>query len=726
MDDRHRRAGRHLLVVTGALCVALWGMDRFGGFSADRMAVRWGASAGRAAGAVPEAEVAAGRPVLSLVVGEDDLHDPARGILSNVLEHGPAWERPGTVAFFDEGALKFATDVGVRVHGGGSRLTSERQGFRLYFRKRYGALQVPPGVLFGPEAQPIRRLVVHNDVRDRDPAWHLVNPIAYDIARAAGAIAPETLPARFYLNGEFQGMFVLTERVDEHFFAAHRGHGRVRAEQAEFADLWDWAAATRPLRMADVAQRVDLENLTRWFLAVAFCVTRDTYQSPGQFRDLTRDPGWFWVNWDMDISFRVWNADNYAFQLLPIGGPRPGRNPAEPRPTLLTALLTDDPDYRAYFAAEIDRMLNHRVTPAFLERTLDHYRGIATTLAPDDVAFLAPLAEFFARRPAFFRELTEVWLDTDPSQPLRVRTPPGVDITIDGDRIPPVFDGLYLPSHALRLTVARGSDAFGGWIVNGRPAGAELDLRLTVDEPTDVEVVGRDGTRMGFDEPRRPLRARESDWEASPPVWVPIPAGAFDEGCVPGDPDCDDDERVQHREVIERGFSMLATEVTVGQFAVFARRIDLRMPRQPTWVVDATHPVANVTWNEASAFCASYDGRLPTEKEWAYAARGGEPSRLFPWEGGFAGQANLQDRTGPDVFPSTSPVASFPPNGFGLFDMIGGVWEWTADRYSDGAELYAVRGGSWLTPPRWARVSARAGMPRTARHPRELGFRCVR
>jgi len=631
-------------VVTSLLCALLWIVDWSGVFPDAALAVRWGAHAPAAVSAVPRGEIARGWPVLSLVMAGEDLHGP-RGLLTNVLEHGPDWERPGVVAYFDRGTLQFSTDVGVRVHGGGSRVTSPRQGFRLYFRKRHGGMQAPDQVLFEPDAQPIRRLVVHNDVRrDADgTSWHLVNPLAYDIADAIGVLAPDTKPVRFLLNGELQGLFVLTERIDEEFFAAHVGHRQVRAEQAEFDELWQWVSSTRPLRMADVARVVDVPNLTRWFLAVAFCATRDAYQGPGQFKDLTRrEAPWFWVAWDMDTSFRRADADSYTSLLEPVGGPRRGRNPAEPRAVLVTGLLEDDPAYREYFAAEVDRLLNDRVTPAFLRRRLEHYRSVLIALGTEDLTFIDRIASFIEERSAIFRRLTE----------------------------------------------------------------QRLNLAAT-----------------GTTGPHR--------WETSPLRWVSIPAGTFDAGCIRDDPDCDGNERPAQRAAIERAFSMLATEVTIGQYAAWAAATGRTMPRQPDWIVTSQHPVVHVTWDEASAFCEAWQGRLPTELEWEYAARGGAPGRLFPWAGGFDGQANLEDEKNDDRFPFTSPAGSFAPNGFGLFDMIGNVWEWTADRYdaqapADRFDVRAVRGGSWITGPRLARISERAGVARTTRHPREVGFRCVR
>ena len=155
---------------------------------------------------MPINEIASGVPVLSLTLDDADLNDPAKGLLPNKREHGEEWEREGSVSYFEDGKLRFASGVGVRIHGGGSRITAPRPGFRLYFRRKYGPREVPPGVFFSPAAQPVRRIVVHDDVRrDGKIDWYFANPLAYDIASChwrdcAGDEARALLPERRILR----------------------------------------------------------------------------------------------------------------------------------------------------------------------------------------------------------------------------------------------------------------------------------------------------------------------------------------------------------------------------------------------------------------------------------------------------------------------------------------------------------------------------------------------
>jgi hypothetical protein len=437
---------------------------------------------------LPVPELGRDASMVSLYLRPEDLDDPRTGILANKMRHGRAWERQGWVSFFEHGRLTYTVSAGVRIHGGGSRLTSPRQGFRLHFRRAFGAKELPAGVAFrGAHAHPLRSLIIHNDLRiDRWPLkrerWHLANPLAYDIAAAAGAIVPATRPVRFFVNGEFYGVFILTEHFDpEDYFQTHWGHP-VRLEADEFDVLWRQLQALQPMRMENVGALIDLDNLTRWFIAKVFCATRDAFQGPGQFRDPTRPSAqWFFISWDMDQSFRDPQHDTFAALLTP-RPPRFVRRANDPRSYVLATLLREDAAYRALFQRIWVDVMNHRITPAFLDERFEHYARIGSELGVQDLAYLSPLKRFLQTRPQVVRTLAEKWLNTPPSVRVRIGGHGG-QVMIDDHVVGSGWEGYYFPGMRVRLAVPDESlNRFAFWRVNDRVVrGANIDVAADND-----------------------------------------------------------------------------------------------------------------------------------------------------------------------------------------------------------------------------------------------------
>lgn len=146
---------------------------------------------------------------------------------------------------------------------------------------------------------------------------------------------------------------------------------------------------------------------------------------------------------------------------------------------------------------------------------------------------------------------------------------------------------------------------------------------------------------------------------------------------------------------------------------------DWRHPEGPGSTVGGRerHPVTHVAYADAEAYAAWAGKALPTEAEWEYAARGGLESATYTWGEEFAPRGRTMANTWHGAFPwqnlspdgraGTSPVERFPANGFGLYDMAGNVWEWTADRFAA-----AQAGGRACCAPQKFPVAADERFPR--------------
>ena len=223
------------------------------------------------------------------------------------------------------------------------------------------------------------------------------------------------------------------------------------------------------------------------------------------------------------------------------------------------------------------------------------------------------------------------------------------------------------------------------------------------------------------------IKAKKIIWEKDGAKMVLIPEGfkktedSYDEfgDLVPGKP-----------VKVSDTLYMDTTEVTVGQFKKFLKSSGYKTQEPIDWKAvykyssTDKHPMILVSWYGATAYAKWAGKRLPTEAEWEFAARGGLKNKKYPWGDDeavareYAHYDSWNDGKG-----TTKPVGNLKPNGYGLFDMAGNVWEWCQDWYDSDHDSRVLRGGSWYVVTFGLRVAFRnVSLPA---YSAGLGFRCV-
>lgn len=398
--------------------------------------------------------------VASLLLAEEDLQE----LFAAPHARGDEWERPAYFTLLRDGEPVLSSYVGVRLHGGSSRTWREAGNFRIYFRKRYGLDRVPSELFPGRDAALPDRLILRHDGGETVGGhWRqFTNPLGLDVARQAGLVAPHARPAATFINGRFAGVKALTEWIHLDFLRTRFGHEdftlvrtkggvgmdtlRSVGDDRQFRELGRWLRRTRHPRLEDAAARIDLDNLVRWFLVVGFCATEDTFQG-AMVRENTAEARWWWIPWDLDKSFGYpdrpgdWRSDTVATVL----------ETDETRGTLLRRLLEGSPEFRRRVLELSAEVLNHRLTPEFLNPRVEAYAAYGELYRIERFDADA-LRRFVRHRPGRLRELLGEHLDAGQPRRLRLEGRPGGALEIDGHRVELPWEGWYYDGMVVELS----------------------------------------------------------------------------------------------------------------------------------------------------------------------------------------------------------------------------------------------------------------------------------
>lgn len=308
------------------------------------------------------------------------------------------------------------------------------------------------------------------------------------------------------------------------------------------------------------------------------------------------------------------------------------------------------------------------------------------------------------------------------------------------------WSGLW-PAAILLILVIFGTITFYLW-PQSQPETIEVPSNLEtlpISEPILVPTID---TFQTINARSTPVKTFQRPQDSN--IMLFVPAGDFLMGSTASDPLASDDEKPQRLVYLD---DFWIDKVEVSNYA-YRQCVAVEGCSEPqirsTIFIDDNLPVVGVNWKQAATYCQWVGARLPTEAEWEKAARGVD-GRIYPWGDEFDGSllnycdtncvADWRDFNGDDGYRYTAPVGSYRTGAspYGVLDMSGNVWEWTADWYQ--ADIYTtsvyknptgpengvqrvIRGGSWYYPSKSLRVARRHKDVAASAYD-NIGFRCA-
>lgn len=336
---------------------------------------------------------------------------------TNYNQRGRDWERPAHIEVFDPaGGANISQDIGIRVHGGrtrGYRLKS----LRLYSRNAYGSdtMDFPlfPGLerrgVPGAPLETFRRLILRNAGNDLDQSYYR-DAFMQELVRHLGLDGQAYRPAVHFINGEYWGLINFRERLDVHYLQAHYGllpedvailsdweseliHGEPedRDDFLDIVEFAEWADLSRNYNLAWIAERVDLENLVKFYAVQVYVNNLDwpqrnndlwrkrVHESPDGPVPPGHDGRWRWFLYDLDFGFG-WFGDHTVNSLarvvhLPESSHHRDYVEATGVNRLFRALVSESGEFRDGFVNTLADLINSAFQPGRVIEFLDNFEA---------------------------------------------------------------------------------------------------------------------------------------------------------------------------------------------------------------------------------------------------------------------------------------------------------------------------------------------------------------
>jgi hypothetical protein len=256
--------------------------------------------------------------------------------------------------------------------------------------------------------------------------------------------------------------------------------------------------------MREVDKYVDVENLSLWWISQLFCAGNTIYQGPIVLDKSKPDSKWFWINWDMDQSFKnnfepgkenTWEQELNLYNV--INNPEKDKKNRQtkfyqgddPRAVLFRRMSREDPEFKKYFQRLFMNVMNHKLTLEFLESRVDYYEKTNIASGVPDTRFTNGLRLFIKHRPEYLRILMQRYFKSPESFHCKVNGPKDVIYEIDGFSSKSGYEGWYFKGSDITVNVrSKSGKPLSYWMVNGQKIESNNNqLRYTINSATSIE-----------------------------------------------------------------------------------------------------------------------------------------------------------------------------------------------------------------------------------------------